>query len=333
MTVRVYSSADVGAPPLRGNSPGDFIALLTACLVTGYGSKTGAGWTREFVNVDQTIAAFKQGLGSNGMYLRMDDTQVIAATGNRAARVVGYETMSDLNTGLPGPFPSNAQVSGGLVWPTISNDTNSFNGRNTARPWIMVADERFFWLNSGTSPTGTNVRNYRELFFFGDSNSFNPADAFNTYISGWPTISGSNSTSNAHPASSGVSSMASASSGFYVARSNDQVAGPTAAGHHVDYVKSGSQTWGTVSGGGMGYPNAADGAIHMSPVWVTEPTGGVLRGVLPGMWPILGITNTLNNGDTFDGQGQMAGKRFIVISMGQISQPSNLAIEISDTWR
>ena len=43
MTVRIYSSSDAGAPVLRGNTPGDLINLLEKCLVTGYGSKAGAG--------------------------------------------------------------------------------------------------------------------------------------------------------------------------------------------------------------------------------------------------------------------------------------------------
>lgn len=330
MTVRIYTSADVGAPPLRGNSPGDLIALLTACLVNGYGSLAGAGWTREFVNVDQTIAAFKQGLGSNGMYLRVDDTEVVATTARRSARVVGYETMSDLNTGLPGPFPSNAQVAGGLRWPTMSFDSTAYASRNTARPWVLIADEKFFWFHWSTSPTA-NVRNYREMGFFGDFNSFNPSDAFNTCISGW-AADNNNTTGNPAPPANGTSSMTSTSAGFYLARSNDQTTGPTAAGHHGDYVKVNNSYWATANGG-MSYPNAADGSVYLTPIWVHEPTGPVLRGVLPGMWGFCHSTNTINTNDTFDGQGPMTGKKFSMIVFGQNSQPMNLAVEISQTWR
>ena len=109
MTVRFYSSSDAGAPAVRGNTPGDIINLLTKCLVDGYGAKAGAGWTKPYTGTN--VAAFRQGAGSNGMYLRIDDTSTEA--GNRNARIVGYETMSDVNTGAPQSFPTAAQRAGG----------------------------------------------------------------------------------------------------------------------------------------------------------------------------------------------------------------------------
>lgn len=46
MTVRFYSSLDTGAPSLSGTRLIDRMrAILMACLVTGYGEKTAAGWT------------------------------------------------------------------------------------------------------------------------------------------------------------------------------------------------------------------------------------------------------------------------------------------------
>lgn len=46
MTVRAYSSLDSGAPALSGSRLIDRLRqVLMACLVDGYGSKPGAGWT------------------------------------------------------------------------------------------------------------------------------------------------------------------------------------------------------------------------------------------------------------------------------------------------
>lgn len=45
--VKYYSNADVGAPQLA-NADGAIKNILKACLVTGYGEKTGAGWTSLF---------------------------------------------------------------------------------------------------------------------------------------------------------------------------------------------------------------------------------------------------------------------------------------------
>lgn len=110
MTMRVYRSSDASAPALRGNTPGDLINVLDKCLVTGYGSLAGAGWTKPFTGTN--LAVFRQGAGSNGMYLRVDDTS--SAAGSRSARVVGYEVMSDVNNGTPQSFPTAVQYSGGL---------------------------------------------------------------------------------------------------------------------------------------------------------------------------------------------------------------------------
>lgn len=104
MTVRVYHSTDSSAPVLSGQV-GALIGVLDAILVNGYGSKAAVGWTKAFSGTN--MAAYKQSAGSNQLYLRVDDTNATDA------RVVGYETMSDVNTGT-GPFPTATQQSGGL---------------------------------------------------------------------------------------------------------------------------------------------------------------------------------------------------------------------------
>jgi hypothetical protein len=45
MTVRLYSSLDVGAPVLNEAS-NTLVAVLDACLVNGYGAKASSGWTK-----------------------------------------------------------------------------------------------------------------------------------------------------------------------------------------------------------------------------------------------------------------------------------------------
>lgn len=340
MTVRTYSSADVGAPGLRSNSPGDVIALLTAILVNGYGSKAGAGWTREFVNPEGTIAAFKQGLGSNGMFLRVDDTALATASGQRRhARAVGYEQMSSLNSGLPGPFPTEAQIPGGLAWVTLNNNTASWTSRDDAKPWLAWADERLVYITWQTQTSAANA-SYRELFIFGDSISYNPADAFNTYIFGRDSLTSNSTTAltSQMPAASGATSMSGASLGSFCARANNQETSSLAAGNHVDRAKNaGASNWGG-NGGDMPAPNPADGAIYMSPIWLHDPSSSaaVLRGHLPGLWSCCHpMSEAIVTGDTFNGQGQMEGRRFQVIRQGGtgVSTLLTLFVEISDTWR
>ncbi len=70
---------------------------------------------------------------STKMVLRVDDS---AAT---FARVVGYEAMSDIDTGI-GQFPTTAQISGGGYW------AKSVTANAVGNPWAVHADSRMFYL-------------------------------------------------------------------------------------------------------------------------------------------------------------------------------------------
>jgi hypothetical protein len=126
MAVGVYRYDDVGAPTLSGTA-GALIGVLDHALVTGQ------GWSKVYSGTN--LAVYRAPAG-NQLYLRVDDT------GTTAARIVGYETMSAVSTGT-GPFPTEAQVAGGLYAP------KSANVNATARNWVIVANDRFFhmWVN------------------------------------------------------------------------------------------------------------------------------------------------------------------------------------------
>src|SRR5574342_915592 len=128
----VYRSSDASAPVLTGQV-GSLISLLDACLVTGYGVKPGAGWSKPYTGTNK--AAFQNGFGSVQMLLRVDDNGPVTA---REARITGYETMSDVDTGV-NPFPTAAQGVGGIAMLVARK---SATADATGRDWIIVADER-----------------------------------------------------------------------------------------------------------------------------------------------------------------------------------------------
>ncbi|MGI2078487.1 hypothetical protein [Shewanella putrefaciens] len=69
LPVTVYRWDDAGAPQFSASrTPSDFIDILKKCLVTGYGSKSGLGWTVAFENTDQNKIAFRNSTidGSGG---------------------------------------------------------------------------------------------------------------------------------------------------------------------------------------------------------------------------------------------------------------------------
>lgn len=67
MAVTIYRSTDAGAPALPANvaynSAKFYMDVIKACLVTGYGSKAGAGWT---IDYEDTTAGKHRLAVSNG---------------------------------------------------------------------------------------------------------------------------------------------------------------------------------------------------------------------------------------------------------------------------
>ncbi|QIN95190.1 tail assembly protein [Stenotrophomonas phage vB_SmaS_DLP_3] len=321
MTVRFYQSSDAGAPVLRGNSPGDLLNLLTKCLVEGYSTgptaKVAAGWTKPFVGTN--VACFKQGAGSNGMYLRVDDTSTL--TSSRPARVVGYETMIDVNTGSPSPFPTEVIQPGGGYWYTHYSSGSVAN----PRVWKLIADEKFFWLMINTYPeNGDSNYYYNEVYAFGDIIPFKPGDTTHTCL--LANASGGPNSSEAYPLQGVDISSTITRHRLTFARNYTNLGGPTNHGWHSDHVK-GSTEWGN---GRLQYPHGPDGGLYLAPVWVHDPQTSPynVRGIMPGIWVPLHSPGILGQHQTVQGQGDMAGKTF----MARRQYNNTVLFEISDTW-
>lgn len=102
------------------------------------------GWTKVYTAANKAVYKSSD-VTSSGFLLRVDDA------GTTFARVVGYEAMSDVDTGT-NPFPTAVQMSGGGYWP------KSINASATATAWQMFGDSRVFFYNPmpGTSTIASN---------------------------------------------------------------------------------------------------------------------------------------------------------------------------------
>jgi hypothetical protein len=303
MTVNLYQYSDSGAPSLTGEA-GSLITVLDAILVDGYGAKSGAGWTKAYSGTNK--AAYKMG-GGNERYIRFVDDGTGSAT---YARCVGYESMSDVDTGS-GAFPTSTQFSGGLYW------YKSSTANNTVRQWVAVATDSFLFMYVNVdNGSGSNAA----AFCFGDIFSYLSSDEYNTILIG---TSSSTVTSNGsmHLVQSTITSTLT---GHYLARSYTQLGTSIQANKHSDPVKGCSSQMGD---GKLPYPHPVDGGVYMSPVFVCEPSSSVVRGVLPGVWDPL-HNEPFSNYDTFQGIGDLAGKEFMALKVSNYQ----FLIETSDTW-
>jgi len=322
MTTTVYTSSDDSAPQLSGTA-GSLIAVLDACLVTGYGAKAAIGWTKPFTGTN--IAAFRQPVGtSNGMYLRVDDS----TTGSpSSAQVRAYETMSAVSVGT-GEFPLVGQAAN-VYW------VRSADATATVRPWVLVGNERGFYLWT-TVTTDTSAYTNSRLYYFAEISPLNPSDVWGTVLYG---DSAAQSTNGSHysivPQS--YARNPTVTTYRYAARPFGGIGGSVGI-NLVDYSFFNSASTPLPYGNDtslsscMQYPNGPDTGLYLAPAHTVEISApNSLRGPLRGLWaPLHG--RPLANGDTFSGTGTLAGRTFIALSLYAQSTSGQVFIETSNTW-
>jgi hypothetical protein len=172
MTVRLYRSTDAGAPQL--GSVGAIRSILKACLVAGYGSRTSAGWSMPFEDAANSKCVFKQG-GTDGRYLWIDNSENL-----RYAKVNGYMTMSDIDTGteaLCDDFPDGFGYFSGTAYSTTTE-------------WILIASDRFFYF----IPSAQTKR-FTHAVFFGDVEMLGEPSDYNLSIACYLSSSEASNTS------------------------------------------------------------------------------------------------------------------------------------------
>ncbi|WP_390342375.1 hypothetical protein ACFJIS_19030 [Variovorax boronicumulans] len=290
------------------------------------------GLTKAFTGTNKAVYK-STAPGATGFCLRVDDT------GTTSARVVGYESMTDVDTGT-NAFPTAAQVSGGMFW------NKSATAGSTAIPWEILGDERGFYLMKAVRVPTSNLYVGRDCNWFGDINSFKSADAYACVLVG--------STALNDDVGGNVGWLASPTQGqttpSYVARSLTQI-GTSARGYRTATVAAAASATSNVFSGGSpdacfgNYPAAADLSARTTPIMFAEnPSNGanttLLRGMFPGAYSSLLLIpgGTFAARDTIDATGDMAGKKLLVCpGYSSAAVPSSMSgaffLDIKGAWR
>lgn len=150
--VKVYKWDDVGAPVLD-KTAGCMMTIFKACLVTGYGTKAGAGWTMPYEDTAAKIKVFRPEVGPHkDFYLKLS-----ADTGTQMA-AQAYLDMTDANTG-------NLKLQCATPF--------KYAKVNSTGKWLLVASPRGVWFFceqrvNATAEYGI-ASNTGAFFFIGDS--------------------------------------------------------------------------------------------------------------------------------------------------------------------
>jgi hypothetical protein len=292
VTVRHYSSTDVGAPPLTGVT-GQWSALAAATLVNGYPGHPAAGWSLPF-GVSHVL---RQGAGSDQFYYRLVEG---ANSSGLYVAGRGYEAMST----EPGT---------GLYWfpPT---------GPGPARRWHVFADERtaYVFVDFGPGSTGWNALLLGEYYAFDAAPralfiSYAAAHRLNTWFP--PT---------------GRNPLTEPLGEHWLARDHLGTVGAVIAGKHGDNGKSWNSPdmRGVLPYPNPGGPGSKK---FISPIYLHDPAVPTVRGVLRGLYQWLHEPNVVADGDTFDGDEQWAGRSFTLLNP-TANGAGVWCIEHSNTW-
>lgn len=277
----------VGGHSALTSTAGALLTVLDAVLVTGQ------GWTKPFSSGN--VAVYKQPAGSNGFYLRVDDS------GANFARACLYETMSDVNTGT-GQTPTSVQLNGGY-----------YIHKKTPGGWIAFARGGNLHLFTQYDASRTHYFRVTDLI------SNKPADVYATNISG--QIADTTASSNI----STVAGLAIAAAFSHVVRS------ASGAGESVEAGQINVGVAFTISTGGPVYPDPVSGKLRVGKFRIAEKASSSVRGYIPGVLLIDHNGAPFTDRSTLDGTGALAGRTFMAVSWGY-SGAQQILIETSDNW-
>ena len=273
-------------------------------------------WEKKFSGTNKAVYRSTDAAGS-GFCLRVDDT------GTTTARVVGYETMSDVDTGV-GPFPTAAQVAGG------GYVHKSASANATSVKYTLFADSRMiYWCASpGTSISTSPDYESANVRGFGDPIALAPGgDAWAAIMSTDPLSFGSQGALSGGPTLYSALAMARSFGGI----------GGSVLGYARPYtgainIESGLDM--SVFGSG---PSGVDGSLRMSKMFVLQGsvTTGHPRADLPGIWylPYNNARDFLSPGDVVQG---VDGRDLYAVSTGgglNSTYRGIVLIDITGPWR
>ncbi len=274
-----------------------------------------AGWAKTYTGTNK--GAYKPtDVTATGCLLRVDDA------GTKTCRVVGYETMTDVDTGT-GAFPTSTQRSGGNYW------TKSETANSTAKSWMLVSDGKMFYF--AREYFFTSFPNAYELHAFGDIIPSKSGDPYACVLSAESTDK-----SASPPASQDNYwfSVSSGSSELYTPRSYTGLGSAAIMRKTMPAMMQNSSTWSSGLIGTTPFPNPSDGGLYVVPHYVSDSVSISLRGTSPGFY---GCPQNVPNGqfttrDSVTGVAGMTGKTLKALTCAS----SNYGVaffDLTGPWR
>ena len=282
-----------------------------------------AGWEKLYSGTNKAVYRSTH-VQSAKHCLRVDDT------GTMSARVIGYETMTAVDTGV-GPFPTAVQMSGGGYW------WKSIDATATARGYFFAADPRM--LLAAPRPNGVGAALSANVRGFGDPIALAPSgDAWATLLSYAGSSPASSFDVGAYSGSAATPSNGLSGACFPRAFSG---LGAAVLCRPVSEAGEAYQISGRHTSAGFGPgPSSIDGQIKLGRALMSEfASYSAPRCVVPGAFivPQSVADGAFSPGTVIDGSGALVGRRLLSVITGtSASTTSSLGvafIDITGPWR
>lgn len=206
---------------------------------------------------------------------------------------------------------------------------NSGDSGSGARNWVLIGDDRLFFLFCTFAP-GYNWYG-RAVYCFGDITSFKPGDNYATVLGAHDNLAG-NSNSFSFPFDyGGVSRVISLDfAGNVLLRNHTQLGNPVRFGLTSLNINNAQQVCGR---GSLPFPNGADYSLWLLPTYVRQEDGH-MRGLMPGMYWIP-QDRPFSDQTIVDNVVGQAGKRFLLVrtNYGSDTEGAQVAFDITGPWR
>lgn len=174
-TPQFYSWDDDSSPgrALSGNQQNRLKQILVPCLVTGYGSKQGAGWTIghehpngfSLINADDNVVNFVSDLPAEAPY---------PAINNYSMHIYVAESLTDTSKAIidganlcSGTYRKGMPELANYPRHMLGSARNLFQDQLSTLQWTLVADDKTFILNCSNVNSNSSISNYSYTLYTG----------------------------------------------------------------------------------------------------------------------------------------------------------------------
>jgi len=285
---------------------------------------------------------------SNRHYLRVDDSLPTGYTTTWAkfARVTLAEGMADIDTcvGARAPYdPANpaknevpsgsgtSMYSGWFKWfyaRQAAAETGG-DGGTVARSWVLLGDDRGFFLANASGWSG----DARLLYAFTDFDSYKAGDNYASYLLAAERYQTASSSGLTYPYQEAYSAQSNETTGKVCLRNHTQIGDQCRLGMLSLNDGNGQNISGR--SGNIPFPNGPDYSLILHPISLRETSGGHLRGVLPGLY-WLHQNQPYDHLSLIDNVLGYPGRKFLIVTLSSYSSEVNtcgFAFDLTGPWR